>query len=112
MGLQSRNEYKSGVYCQSKLGERHKSMVEGKRLADRCSGTSGQSVSRPCDASKIFWTSLAPTEKYNHLSIMMCFIAYILSVYYLSKKDSPDILVNKDRTSKKKHLPVLPVALA
>ncbi len=35
-----------------------------------------------------------------------------ITVYYLSNKDSPEILVNKDRTSKKKPLPVLPLALA
>ncbi len=31
---------------------------------------------------------------------MTCFIAYIQAVYYLSNKDSPEILVNKDRTKK------------
>ncbi len=39
MGLQPRNEYESGVYFQSKLGQRHESMVEekgsdGKRAKD------------------------------------------------------------------------------
>ena len=30
MGLQPRNKYESGVYCQSKLGQRHEDMVDVK----------------------------------------------------------------------------------
>ncbi len=86
--------------------------IKSKRLVDCCSSTLGQLVGQPHNVFKKIWTSPAPTEKYNHPSIITCFITYIQAVYYLFNKDSPEISVNKDRTSKKKHLLVLPLALA